>query len=170
MLTLIIGGAGSGKSAFAERLVENLSGQRFYLATMEAEDKESMARIRRHRSLREDRAFTTIELGHGLEKLEVPQEANLLLEDLSNLLANEIYGLEGGGAEAVRRGLEHLYFSCTHLTIVTNEVFSGGIEYGEEILSYLKKLADLNRGLAAQADLVVEVVCGLPNVLKGKLP
>lgn len=170
MLTLIIGGAGSGKSAFAERLVEYLSGQRLYLATLEADDEESMARIRRHRSLRADRAFTTIEQGRGLERLQVPQEANLLLEDLSNLLANEMYGLEGGGAEAVRRGLQHLSISCTHLTVVTNEVFSEGMEYGEEMLSYLKKLADLNRGLAAQADLVVEVVCGLPNVLKGKLP
>ena len=52
------------------------------------------------------------------------------------------------------------------MTIVTNEVFSGGWSYGEETLDYLRALARINRELAAEANLVVEVVCGLPNVLR----
>ena len=53
---------------------------------------------------------------------------------------------------------------------MTNEVFSGGAEYEGDTLSYIKELAALNRETAARADLAVELVCGLPNVLKGELP
>ena len=81
-----------------------------------------------------------------------------------------MYEPDGGGMEAVRRGLRHLISACGNLTIVTNEIFSGGADYDEESLRYMRALADLNRELAARADLVVEVVCGLPNVLKGELP
>lgn len=170
MLTLVIGGAGSGKSAFAEELVQQFPGKRIYLATLEARDPESLDRIQRHRKQRAGNAFTTVECGHGLDGLRVPAGANILLEDLSNLLANERYSPEGGGTAAVQRGLEHLLAYSGYLTVVTNEVFSDGIEYEEETLCFMRDLAALNRELAACAELAVEVVCGLPNVLKGKLP
>ncbi len=170
MLNLIIGGAGSGKSAFAEALVRKLPGQRVYLATMEARDEESLARIRRHREQRAGHGFVTVECGHALGQLRVPEGANVLLEDLSNLLANERFGPEGGGTAAVRHGLDSLRTHCGQLTVVTNEVFSDGCDYAEETLAFMRELAALNRELAAEAGLVVEVVCGLPNVLKGELP
>ena len=93
----------------------------------------------------------------------------MLLEDLSNLLANELYGRKGGGAAAVRRGLDHLLENCGHLVVVSNEVFSDGEEYTEETQSYMQELAMLNRELAERAEFVAEVICGLPNVLKGEL-
>ena len=170
MLTIIIGGAGSGKSAFAEAHVCKLPGRKIYLAAMLARDGESLARIERHRAQRAHLGFETLERGLDLAGAEIPAGANVLLEDLSNLLANELYEPAGGGADAVYRALARLIESCENLTIVTNEVFSGGADYGEESLRYMRALADLNRELAAQADLVVEVVCGLPNVLKGELP
>ena len=49
---------------------------------------------------------------------------------------------------------------------MTNEVFSGGKNYEGDTLTYLRILAKLGRLLAARADYVVEVVCGLPDVLK----
>ena len=70
----------------------------------------------------------------------------------------------------MRRGLEHLIAEAENLTVVTNEVFSGGADYGAESLRFMRLLAKLNRELAARAELVVEVVCGLPNILKGELP
>ena len=170
MLTLIIGGAGSGKSAFAESLVLKLPGKRIYLASMLARDAESKRRVERHRAQRRGKGFETLERGLDLEHADIPAGANMLLEDLSNLLANELYEPAGGGAEAARRGLEHLIARCESLTVVTNEVFSGGADYDAERLSYLRRLAGLNRFLDARADLVVEVVCGLPNILKGELP
>ena len=53
---------------------------------------------------------------------------------------------------------------------MTNEIFSDGERYEGDTLRYQEQLAELNRELAEKADLVVEVVCGLPNVLKGNLP
>ena len=170
MLTLIIGGSGSGKSAFAEELVQKLPGERIYLATMWASDPESLRRIARHRKQRETLGFVTLEQPLRLWEAAVPAGANVLLEDLSNLLANEMFSPTGGGIDAVRRGLEHLITSCKNLTVVTNEIFSGGDKYEGETLAYMKNLAALNRELATRADLAVEVVCGLPNVLKGELP
>ena len=175
MLNIIIGGSGSGKSAFAEALVCRLSGQRLYIATMTAKDPESLERIARHREARAGRGFQTLERGLKLAEAAVngdgiPQRANALLEDLSNLLANEMFHPEGGGADAVRRGLQALLVRCENLTVVTNEIFSDGGRYDEMTDLYLRNLARLNRELAREADLVTEVVCGLPNVLKGKLP
>ena len=170
MLTIVIGGAGSGKSAFAEKHVCTLPGRKIYLATMLPRDGESRARVSRHRAQRAHLGFETFERGLDLAGADIPADANVLLEDLSNLLANEIYEAEGGGIDALRRGLRHLINSCKNLTIVTNEVFSGGADYDKESLRYMRTLADLNRALAARADLVVEVVCTLPNILKGELP
>ena len=170
MLSLIIGGAGSGKSALAEALCCRLEGPRLYIATMQAADGESMKRIEKHRRQREGLRFDTLECPYSLDRAEIPQGANALLEDLSNLLANELFSREGGGTDAVRRGLQKACERCANLTVVTNEVFSGGTDYGKGTLQFLQELAALNRELAAEADLVAEAVCGLPNVLKGALP
>ena len=170
MLTIIIGGAGSGKSAFAEAHVCRLPGRKIYLAAMIARDGESRARVEKHRAQRAGKGFETLERGFDLENASIPAGANVLLEDLSNLLANEMYEPAGGGINAVRRELSFLIGKCENLTVVTNEVFSGGADYDDESLRYMRALADLNRELAAQADLVVEVVCTLPNILKGELP
>ena len=170
MLTLVIGGAGSGKSAFAEELVCRLPGERIYIAAMLPRDGESRKRVEKHRAQRTGKGFETLERGLDLAGAALPKDANVLLEDLSNLLANELYEPSGGGAEAVRRALAHLFARCENLTVVTNEVFSGGADYAAESLRYMRALADLNRPLTVRADRAVEVVCGLPNVLKGSLP
>lgn len=170
MLSLIIGGAGSGKSAFAESLCCRLSGPRLYLAAMLPVDEESLEKIEKHRRERSGMEFETLECPFGLEQAMIPRGSNVLLEDLSNLLANELFSPEGGGAEAVRRGLQKTCSCCGNLTVVTNEVFSDGRNYDAETQRYLRELALLNRELALTADLVTEVVCGLPNVLKGVLP
>lgn len=169
MLTLVVGGAASGKSEWAENLVLALSGQRVYVATMEPYDGECLVRIDKHRRQRAGKGFLTLERFRDLERLEIPDGANVLLECMSNLLANELYSPQGGGKAAVLRGVERLCACSAHLTIVTNEVFSGGKNYGGDTLRYLRELGEVNRTLAAWADRVVEVVCGCPNVLKGRL-
>ena len=170
MLTIIIGGSGSGKSAFAESLAAKLTGTGVYLATMAARDPESLERIARHRRQRRGLGFETLERPLDLEGAVLPADANVLLEDLSNLLANEMFAPEGGGVDAVRRGLLSLMERCRNLTVVSNEIFSGGAEYEGETLAYIQNLALLNRFVAERADLAVEIVCGLANVLKGELP
>ena len=167
MLSLIIGGSASGKSEYAERHVLGLPGRRIYLAAMEPWDSECRARIAKHRAARAGRGFATVERYRDLAGLDVPADGNILLEDLSNLLANEMFGPGPRDSDAVYEGLRSLWKRCLHLTIVTNEVFSGGTDYMAETLAYMRALAALHRELAAEADMVCEVVCGLPNVLKG---
>ena len=170
MLTLVIGGAASGKSEFAERHAASLPGGRVYLATMEPWDDECRARIARHRLARAGRGFATVERYTDLGGVSLPAGSSVLLECMSNLVANELYAPAGGGGDAAVRGVEALLPRCAHLTVVTNEVFSGGKDYAGDTLRYLEALACVNRALARQADLVVEVVCGIPNVLKGAYP
>ena len=168
-MTLVIGGAASGKSCFAEEWVMRLPGKRIYLATMEALDAESEARIARHRLLRAGRGFETLERSLDLSHCAVPDRANVLLEDLPNLLANEMFRPGGGGEAAALEGVAALRSRSENLTVVTGELFSGGAQYSPETLAYLKALAHVNRALAAAAESVVELVCGVPNILKGEL-
>lgn len=169
MFTLVIGGAASGKSEYAEDHTLSLPGQRVYLATMRPSDGECLARIDKHRLQRTSKGFTTVERYTDLSGVAVPEGANVLLECLGNLLANELYSPDGKGAAAVLEGIDALLSRCGHLTAVTNEVFSGGADYDESTLYYLRELAKINHSLAARADKVVEVTCGLEHIWKGAL-
>lgn len=169
MFTLIIGAAASGKSAYAEARAMALPGRRIYLATMQPCDGECLSRIEKHRRQRAGKAFETAERYTDLAHAALPSGANILLECVGNLLANELYSPGGGGAQAVLAGVDALLSRCRHLTAVTNEVFSGGAACGPDTLFYLRELAHINRMLAARADCVIEVACGLPHVWKGAL-
>ena len=167
MFTLVIGGAASGKSEYAEARVLALPGRRIYVATMEPFDDECRARIRKHRAMRAQKGFETVECYTDLAAASVPLEANVLLECLGNLTANELFSPNGGGEAAIIRGVDALCGKCENLTVVTNEVFSGGDDYEAGTLDYLRVLAQVNRYIAARADEVIELVCGVPNILKG---
>lgn len=166
MFTLVIGGSASGKSEYAEQQVLALAGQRVYLATLEPWDDECRARIRKHQTARAERGFTTIECYRGLDRLTVPTDANILLDGLGNLVAGELYSADGRGTAAILDGVGHLLTQCRHLTIVADEVFSGGQDYAGDTLRYLAEMGALHRELARRADRVVEVVAGVPNTLK----
>ena len=101
MLTLVIGGSASGKSEYAESLVLAAGpGPRYYLATMEPMDGECHARIDRHRLMRAEKGFVTVERYTGLAGLTLPGPGGtVLLEDLGNLAANELYSPAGAGPE-----------------------------------------------------------------------
>ena len=167
MFTLITGGSASGKSEYAEQHAVSLGGRLIYVATMQPYDDECLARIAKHQSLRSGRGFQTLERYTDLAGLNVPDESNVLLECLGNLTANELYSQSGGGDRAVILGIEALLGRCRHLTVVTNEIFSGGADYEGDTLNYMRALAAINRRLARRADMVVEVVAGCPNFLKG---
>ena len=84
-------------------------------------------------------------------------------------LAISAVGLPVAGVIAVARadGLDKLAAQCEHLVVVSNEVFSGGANYAGDTDRYLKALAQVNNALAARADAVVRVVCGIPVYHKG---
>ena len=164
MFTLVIGGAASGKSEYAESLILHANVfPRIYIATMESCDSECRARIVRHRALRAKKSFETVECYTALERLRLPGGGAVLLECMGNLVANELYNSFGAGADAVTailRGVDSVLRQCRELVVVSNEVFSGGCDYEGDTLRYLKILAAVNRALAARADNVAEIVCG----------
>lgn len=170
MLTLVVGGAASGKSAYAERLVLQTALPRYYLATMQVWDAECAARVEKHRRMRAEKQFETLECPLHLGTVRLPARGTALLEDLGNLTANELYDPAGAGetaASAILDGLDRLVAQCEHLVVVSNEVFSGGANYAGDTDRYLKALAQVNNALAARADAVVRVVCGIPVYHKG---
>lgn len=174
MTALIVGGAASGKSAFAEELLCKLSDSapRLYLATMQPFGHEAAARIQKHRAQRAGLGFETIECYVNLESLELPQGSAVLVEDIGNLCANELFdplGHGDGAADAVVRGVERLQKRCRALVIVSNEVCSGGTIYAGDTLRYMRLLGELNKRLAAMSDLVCEIVCGIPRIYKGEI-
>ena len=100
MFTLVVGGAASGKSEYAEQLILRAGAlPRYYVATMEPFGAEARARIARHRVLRAQKRFETIECPVGLSRVLLPARGAALLECLSNLAANELYSPAGAGGE-----------------------------------------------------------------------
>lgn len=176
MLIVVTGGSGSGKSEYAEaqvmKLAQEMQGlaKQYYIATMYPFDEESHKRIARHREMRKEKHFETVEQYTNLQELSFPKGSIVLLECMSNLTANEMYQTEGAGehtVEAVCDGVAHLLEQCEHLVIVTNEVFSDGIQYDPETIRYQRYLGEINYRIAEEADKVVEVVYGIPLVKKG---
>jgi adenosylcobinamide kinase/adenosylcobinamide-phosphate guanylyltransferase len=170
MLTLVIGGAASGKSEYAESLVLRSTLPRYYLATMQVWDAECAARVEKHRRMRAAKQFETVECPLHLDAVHLPARGTALLEDLGNLTANELYDPAGAGpqtAQAILSGLDAVYAQCETLIVVSNEVFSGGADYAGDTDQYLLALAQVNNAFAARADNVVRVVCGIPVYYKG---
>ena len=208
MITLITGGSGSGKSAYAEKYICHASNEKgckekYYIATMQVFDDEGQRKIDRHRRLRAGKGFITIEQPRDIKKaVEKLQSENCLktgrsalLECMSNLVANEMFppvdvsGMQA--AEAKKEALDApenmkdyetaqisrvskkvlkevsiLSKNVAELVIVTNNVFEDGVSYDESTMNYIKAMGIVNRGLAAMAERVVEVVAGIPVAVK----
>lgn len=170
MLVLVSGGSASGKSEYAEQLIlQGPPGPRVYVATMLVRDDEGKRRVARHHALRAGKGFSTAEQPLNLHTLCPSPNASVLVEDLSNLTANEWFETpsSSGAFTRVMDGIAHLQASAALTVVVTNELFSDGVEYDGETAAYLRCLAALNRAIAARADVVYEVVCGLPVCWKG---
>lgn len=178
MMILITGGSGSGKSAYAEECINTLSREcrKYYIATMQVFDEEGQAKIERHRRMRSGKGFRTIEqplaIEEALNKIkQASSESTALLECMSNLAANEMFaGDEVQTCEAVVekivQGVERLRNGLKHLVIVSGNVFEDGINYDEATMEYIRAMGSINEKLAMAADRVIEVVVGIPVVIK----
>lgn len=196
MMVLVVGGSGSGKSSYAEKVTVSLAQEsvkeitksentslsdfklnipkKYYLATMQVFDDEGRKKVDRHRKLRNGKGFFTIEqpvrISSALEKMEDGDRA-VLLECISNLTANEMFSekkamTEIQVTENVIRDIKMLKEQTNHLVVVSNNVFEDGITYDETTTKYIRAMGKINQKLAALADRVVEVVEGIPVIIK----
>ena len=129
-------------------------------------------RIQRHHTLRAQKGFQTIERYTQVSKLKMDTFFDgILVECMSNLLANEMFQPDGTGTAAIQEiinAVDNLIRQCNTLIVVTNEIFSDGMTYTKETAQYLQNLAQINCILAQKADIVIQVVCGICVPLKGE--
>ena len=169
MIILLTGGSGCGKSTYAEKLIASMPKEkRVYIATMQVFDEESVRRVERHRAQRADKGFQTVEQPLDLGAAPVEDGSVVLLEDLPNLLANEMFG--GGDWQRIIPALDALAARCAHLVIVTNDTFMDGVNYEGEMKDYQQRLALINAHAAKISDYAAEVVYSIPVALKGAAP
>ncbi len=183
---MVLGGASSGKSEFAEGLSGEGGAAKIYLACMKNDGQEARERIGRHRRLRAGKGFETLEaaslaeLEALLERPELFSGKTVLLETLSVLMANEMFsecgifknpGMAEGIAERMMAVLARI--PCGRLIAVSDEIFydGGRTETGEAYdpatLAYLRALGELHARFGRTAHLVTEVVFGCPyNIRK----
>ncbi|WMC93310.1 bifunctional adenosylcobinamide kinase/adenosylcobinamide-phosphate guanylyltransferase [Kineothrix sp. MB12-C1] len=177
MVIVIFGGSGSGKSAYAEQKILSLAETVpvYYLATMQVYDEEGRNKVYRHRRQREGRGFLTIEQPMDIGEVtnQIEKSSAILLECMSNLIANEMFtkgeGREGDITQIEQRivsGIEQLAAAAKHLVIVTNNVFEDGGGYDEMTIQYMELLGRVNGRISGIADQVIEVVVGIPIRVK----
>jgi adenosylcobinamide kinase/adenosylcobinamide-phosphate guanylyltransferase len=167
-VTLVLGGARSGKSAYAERLIGDCG---LYLATAEAGDEEMAERIRLHRQ-RRSTGWQTIEepldLAGALERHAVtgrPVLVDCLTLWLSNLMT------AGSDVEAEARMLiQRLGTMPCPVVLVSNEVGLGIVPVTPLGRAFRDHAGRLNQRVAAAAARVIFVAAGLPLTLKDSAP
>ena len=163
-LTLVLGGARSGKSRYAESLMAALPPPWIYLATAEARDAEMAERIAAHRT-RRGTGWQTVEEPHDVASVLAADEGAILVDCMTLWLSNRM--LAGADMDAEIAALEaaldgHLWPAV----LVSNEVGFGIVPDNELARRFRDLQGRLNQRLAARADRVVLVVAGLPMVVK----
>lgn len=165
--TLVIGGARSGKSAFAENLVLKSRLERIYVATCAAYDKEMEERIARHRDQRGG-GWKTIEETRdlsGVLRLEAAPNRAVLVDCLTLWLSNLMFEEADIEAETDKL-LEALRESSGPVVLVSNEVGAGIVPENALARRFRDAQGRLNRRIAEVANQVVLIAAGLPLLMK----
>jgi adenosylcobinamide kinase/adenosylcobinamide-phosphate guanylyltransferase len=166
-VTLVLGGARSGKSRHAEALIEGAAATALYLATAEPGDAEMEERIRRHRARRGSRWQTREEplaLAAALRR-EARPDRPILVDCLTLWLSNLLLAGRDIDAETAAL-LEALPALEGAVVFVANEVGLGIVPENALARAFRDHTGRLNQALAARADRVVFLAAGLPLVLK----
>lgn len=171
MMQLILGGARSGKSRFAEQAAKDSNLNVTYIATAQAFDREMQARIDHHQAQR-PKHWTVIEeplyLAECLMRVNEPNQ--LILVDcltlwMSNLLMHENAELQ---SQECLKLLEVLPTLQSELILVSNETGLGVIPMGEISRKFVDESGRLHQQLGQIAEKVVFCVAGFPMMLKGE--
>ncbi len=175
-LILITGGCRSGKSGFGQRLAENIPGRRLFIATCPCLDEEMAARISRHQQDRKDKGWLTVE--EPLAPMDAVNGAKpgttILLDCLTLWISNLLFAAENIGRELTeeritQHALQLATVARNHegtVLMVTNEVGLGIVPENAVARRYRDLVGRCNQTLAAAADQVYLVSCGIPLQLK----
>jgi adenosylcobinamide kinase/adenosylcobinamide-phosphate guanylyltransferase len=167
-LTLVLGGARSGKSRYAEGLITALPPPWIYVATAEAGDEEMAERIKSHRE-RRGAQWRTIEAPRELAKaLSACGDGPVLVDCLTLWLSNLMLA-EANIEEETARLEKTLAATNGPLVLVANEVGSGIVPSYPLGRRFRDLQGMLNQRIAARAERVILMVAGLPLALKGTL-
>ena len=170
-ITLVLGGARSGKSRYAQHIVEAKYDRPLYVATAEALDGEMKKRIARHRA---ERGSKWVCIEEPLDIAQVlgnlpPKTDGVLLDCVTLWLSNVIMQNGIGKVEKYKKDLVSALQCITRdLVIVSNEVGMGLVPDNQLGREFRDHAGWLNQDLAKIADNVVFVAAGIPLVLKGK--
>lgn len=170
-ITLVIGGARSGKSRFAEDLALTLCVERaitpYYVATCEIRDAEMQARVQCHRDRRDTRWITLeepLELAEIIDREARPGRV-LLIDCLTLWLSNQLE--QKATISTLTKTLQAaLKKSAGPVILVTNEVGQGIVPANKLARSFRDEAGLLNQALAETANTVYFIVAGLPLSLK----
>jgi adenosylcobinamide kinase/adenosylcobinamide-phosphate guanylyltransferase len=166
-LTLVIGGARSGKSRHAETLITALPSPWIYAATGQALDAEMTARIAAHRA-RRGAGWTTIEAPLDLAAAMAAHAEVPILVDCLTLWLSNLMMADAQIEQEIDRLAQALAEAAAPVVLVANEVGSGIVPDNALARRFRDLQGGLNQRIAAQADQVVLVVAGLPLHLKGR--
>lgn len=173
MLTLILGGARSGKSALAERLAHESGREVVYVATAQALDGEMADRIAHHRARRPP-GWMSVEEPLALSSVlhQHARADRFLLVDCLTLWLSNLLGTDGGIHAMPQRDalLESVSDLPGDVVFVSNEVGLGITPLGELTRRFVDEAGRLHQALAQRCDRVVFVAAGLPLTLKGTPP
>jgi len=165
-LILISGENNSGKSVFAEKLIGQMKGKRYYIATMVPCTEDNYIRIEKHKKQREQFGFQTLEVPYCMQDAAVESDSVILLEDVSNLLANNIFE-KNTGADYVFRDICNLLGRCRLVVAVTiSGIKNNG--YDAETSEYISSLNEINRKLFDISTVAITMKDEIPVYQKGE--
>jgi len=182
MIVFISGGVRSGKTNVAEHYAQQLASKwdyAHYIATAHITDEEMRQRVFRHQEERNRQLlkWKTREIPNDLHRFTDNFNKNdiVLLDCLTNLLANELFSDDGWKNQQVcfektmriYQSIEKLAKKCKGFIIVSNEIFSSGVPEDIGTYHYMKMLGFLHQQIVVLADKAIFVRCGIPLVKKG---
>ena len=165
---LITGGERSGKSTYAEAEALRLSPQPVYIATARIWDEEFAERVRRHQE-RRGPEWTNIEEEKALSRHELSGRT-VLIDCVTLWATNFFFDLEQDidrALQEMKAELERLFAQDAHFILVTNEIGLGGVPMDPVQRRFTDLQGWINQYIAARADRVTLMVCGIPVPVKG---
>lgn len=179
MNVLLSGGSKNGKTGFAQDVAVKLAdpGRLYYVATMIPYDDEDRDRIAKHIEDRKGMGFRTLEIGRNISSVfdNAGEDGTFLIDSTTALLLNEMYPgdysekADSRAAERCIEGLTSVARRAKNAVFVSDYIYSDAARYDEFTQEYRASLASIDRALAKECDVVIELCAGNIIFHKGRL-